>query len=332
MLWAFVLMLTCVRPAQAANVDDLYNVVVLPTEKPGDSSFAEAMRQVAVRVSGTRDAATRVMTGKPDAHRYIQAINLHPAGYPDGSVGVGFGSTSFDKMLTGAGLPIWGRERPAVAVWLAIADGAGHLIWQSANDRSPEHEAVQRVAVARGLPLMWPAMDAADQTTAASLNSGARSFAQLLASGERYRADAVLFGVGSRDGSGTVTVRWSFAFNDEVTELQGGLDEGIHLAADRCARVLAISPGARAVVALQVAGIRDLDAYARTLNYLEAVTLVTAGGVAVEQLRGDELDLRLTVHGDATALRRTLGLGKRLIEVKSDDPAAHDRLVFRLVP
>ncbi len=329
-------LLSGAMPARAANVAGLYEVVVLPTEKPGDSSFAEAMRQVAVRVSGSRDAAARVMNGKPDAHRYIQGINLHPPGYPDGSVGVSFGSASFDKMLTGLDLPIWGRERPLIALWLAIPDTAGRLVWQNASDRSPEREAIQRVALARGLPVVWPSMDAIDLDAAATLNSGARSYVQLLASGERFRADAVLLGVGSRDAGGGVSVRWSFAFNDEVTDLQGSLDAGIHHAADRCARILAIAPGARAVVAVQVGGIRDLDAYARVLNYLEGVTSVVAGGVAVEQLRGDELDLRLTVRGDANALRRTIGLSKRLIEVKSEvkstDPATTDQLVFRLAP
>jgi hypothetical protein len=329
-LCAVALLLVSASAANAVNVDGLYDVVVLPTQKPGDSSFAEAMRQVAVRVTGSRDAATRVMAGKPDALRYTQKINLHPPGYPDGSVQVAFGSTLFDRMLTGAGLPIWGRERPATAIWLALPDAAGRLAWQSATERSTERDTIQRVALARGLPLTWPMMDAADLATAAALNSSARSYAQLMATGERYRADAVLLGVGTRDASGGVMVRWSFAFNDEVTELQANLDEGIHHAADRCARILAIAPGARASVAVRVQGIRDLDAYARALNYLEGVTLVVAGGVAVEQVGSDELDLRLTVRGDANALRRTIGLGRRLIEVKSEDPGAGDRLVFRL--
>jgi hypothetical protein len=308
----------------------LYDVVVLPTQKPGDSSFAEAMRQVAVRVSGSRDAPVRVMAGKPDALRYTQKINLHPQGYPDGSVQVQFGSAVFDKMLTGVGLPIWGRERPAVAVWIAVPDAVGRLSWLGVNDKSQEHDTLQAVALARGIPLVWPSMDAADFATATALNSSPRSYTQLMASGERYRADAVLFGVATRDASGGVLVHWSFAFNDEVSEIQGSLEDGVHSAADRCARILAVAPGARAVVALQVSGIRDLDAYARTLNYLEGVTLVTAGGVAVEQLSGEDLNLRLTVRGDANALRRTIGLGKRLVEVKSDNPAAGDRLVFRL--
>jgi hypothetical protein len=323
------LSLALVLPANAVNVEGLYDVVVLPTPKAGDSSFAEAMRQVAVRVTGSRDAAVRVMTGKPDALRYTQTINLHPPGYPDGSVQVEFGRTLFDRMLTNAGLPIWGRERPATALWLALPDASGRLVWQNASDRSPEREAIQRVALARGLPLVWPTMDAVDLAAAAGLNASARTYAQLMASAERYRADAVLLGVGSRDASGAVTVRWSFAFNDEVTELQGSPDDGIHHAADRCARILSIAPGARAVVPVRVQGVRDLDAYARALNYFENVTLVVAGGVAVEQVGGDELDLQLTVRGDANALRRTLGLGRRLVEVKSEDPT-DGRLVFRL--
>jgi hypothetical protein len=324
------LLLMATTKSSAANVDGLYDVVVLPTQKAGDSSFAEAMRQVAVRVSGSRDAATRVMAGKPDALRFTQKINLHPAGYPDGSVQVEFGSTLFDRMLTNAGLPIWGRERPTVVVWLAMPDAGGRTSWLSATDSSQDREAVRRVALARGIPLTWPIMDSGDLATAAAFTAGSRSYSQLMASGERYRADAVLVGIGSRDATGSVVVRWSFAFNDEVTDFSGGLDDGLHHAADRCARVFAIAPGARAVVALQVIGIRDFDSYARALKYLEGITLVTAGGVAVDQVGGEELGVRLTVRGDATALRRTIGLSKGMVEVKSDDPALRDRLVFRL--
>jgi len=306
-LWLLTTLLVA-APTWAANFPGLYETVVSAADKPRDSSFAEAMRQVAVRVSGTRDAAERVMSGKtpPVPSRYVQQFSFKE----DGSAKVSFDSTSFDQLLTSAGLPVWGRERPAVLVWLSLPDASGRSAWQGAMDRLPEREAVEKVAMARGIPLLWPALDAVDLATVAALNTGTRSYEQLTASGERYRADAVLLGTATRDSSGALSVRWSFAFNGEVTELATTLDDGVHLAADTCARVLAVAAGLRVSVAMQVSGIRDLDAYARTLSYLEGLTIVRA--VNVQQLQGDRLDVVLAVRGDANALRRTIGLGKRL--------------------
>lgn len=309
--------------ARGAEVNGLYDTVVLP-DKSRESSFIEAMRQVAVRVSGTREAGDRILSGKPDARRYVQRFSFQP----DGSAAVSFDGTSFDQLLTSSGLPIWGRERPATLVWLGVPDAAGRLTWQGVNDRSPERDVVEQTAKARGLPLIWPNMDAADLGAATSFsNNGSRGYEQLTATAGRYRADAVLMGIGVRDASGNVLVRWTFAYNNEATDLQGSLDEGVHLAADRCSRLLAVAAGARAEVPIQVVGVRDLDGYARVLTYLEGLTIVSS--VAVEQLRGDELDLRIAVRGDANALRRTVGLGKRLASVEA---VSGDRIRFELRP
>jgi hypothetical protein len=310
-------------PVQGAVVAGLYETVVSPSDKPRDSSFAEAMRQVAVRVSGSREAAERIMATRPapDARRYVQQFSFKG----DGSAQVSFDSTTFDRLLTSAGLPIWGRERPAVLVWLNIQDATGRIGWQGVTDRSAEREQFESVAKARGMPLVWPSLDTTDLATAAALAGGARSYEQLMSSGERYRADAVLVGTAAAGGS----IRWSFAFNGEVVELQSTLEDGMHLAADTCAKLLAVGADVRGAVAVQIGGIRDLDAYARTLNYLEGLTLVRA--ITVQQLQGEQLDLVLSVRGDANALRRTIGLSKRLMP-RAASGAATDRLQYDFQP
>jgi hypothetical protein len=314
--------------AFAANVPGLYEAVVVPTDKPRDSAFVEALRQVAVRVSGSRDAGDRVMTVKPDARRYVRQFSFKD----DGAAAVTFDPASFDQLLTSAGLPIWGRERPAVLVWLMAPDAAGRPAWLGVADTGVQRDAVVNAALARGVPLIWPSMDATDQATAAALGASVRSYDQLMASAERYRADAVLVGTPIRDAGGS-TVRWTFAFNGEAAEFNGSLDEGINAAADRCAQLLAVAAGVRGAVALQIFGIRDLDAYARTLNYLEGLTIVRS--VAVEKLQADRLDLQLAVRGDANALKRTIGLGKRLLPLDGATPATPDageRLRYQFQP
>lgn len=305
-----------------AVVSGLYEAVVRPADRSRDAAFVEALRQVAVRVTGSRDAAERLLASNPNPARYVTKFSYQS----DGAAAVAFDATAFDRLLTEAALPIWGRERPAVAVWLAAADPSGRLTWKNSLEMPAEREAIERTAQARGVPIVWPFMDAAD-VAGASAALAAPTYEGLMQTSARYRADAVLVGVVARDGA----VRWSFAFNNSVTDRTTTIEEGIHMAADRCAQLLAIAPGALSVIALQVTGIQDLDAYARVLTYLEGLTLVAAGGVSVEQLRGEELDLRLKVRGDAEALRRTLALGRRLVETNAGDAAVGGRLVYRLM-
>lgn len=203
--------------ASAVEVKGLYETVVMPTDKSRDSLFTEAMVQIAVRVSGDRSAGDRVLANKPAVRRYVQRFSFEP----DGSANVRFDSVSFDQLLNAAGLPIWGRQRPGVLVWLSVANAQGQTIWESVNDRSPERSAIDQTAYARGLPLIWPNMDAADSNTVAGFLGGSHSYEQLMASAEHYHADAVLLGIGTRDAAGATSIRWAFAFNGQVTDFQG---------------------------------------------------------------------------------------------------------------
>jgi hypothetical protein len=290
-------------------------------DRSRDSAFSEALRQIAVRVSGDRSAAARITAANPEARRYVQRFSFKP----DGTVAVGYDSATVEKLLTTANLPIWGRERPATLVWLNVPDATGRSNWVGAGSTGTERDAIEKAAQARGLPLLWPAMDAQDISAVTSLMT-ARDAEQLLASGARYRADAVLLGMATRDASGTLTVRWSFAFDGEQAESQGALEDGVHLAADRCAKVLAVPPGVRNDVRVRVAGIAHLEAYARTLNYLEGLTVVRA--VSVEQLQADVLDLRVSVRGDAPVLRKTIALDRRFAV---DRDSVDGALGFRFV-
>ena len=71
-------------------------------------------------------------------------------------------------------------------------------------------------------------------------------------------------------------MRWTLASEETNDETTGTLEDGIHLAADSFARVFAASGSSIDTVALEVAGIADLKAYAATLNYLEGLTWCAA--------------------------------------------------------
>lgn len=315
-------LLAC-RAASAATVSDLYDVSV-PVDTTQDAAFGEALKAVVVRVSGQRDAANRIAAALPNARQYASRFGAAP----NRMLQIRFDSVAIDKLLTDASLPIWGRERPATLVLLNIREADGSSRWADGQFAGPEREAVTKVARQRGLPLIWPTIDAQEQ--ARILTAGFNS-AALLQIAARFGANAVLLGFGQRSG-GSLSVRWVLAAEDGATELESVLEEGVHLAADTFARNYSASGSAVDNVMVEISGINNLAAYASAVNYLEGMTLVR--GVALEQMSGDTMRLRLAVRGDVATLRRAVTLDRRLVlqPPSSDSAGRPASLQFRYQP
>jgi hypothetical protein len=312
---ALVPALLVIAPARAVTVPNLYETAQ-PVDGSRDAAFVEALKVVLVRVSGQRDAPLRVGADVNDPRKYVQRFGFTA----DNMLEVGFDSASVDHLLSNAGLPIWGRERPATVVMFG-AEADGGWRWLAADTPAQEREAIEKVARQRGVPLKWPVMDAQERAEASADSPG------LVRAAERYGADAVLLGR-SRGG----VVQWTLLSKDGAAQATGGVEDGVHLAADTFARVFAAAASSVGSVVVEVAGISNLDAYAATLNYLEGMTLVR--GVALEQVNGEKMRFRLAVRGDAATLRRAIALDHRLVPLDAPDgsPDAGDRLAFRYQP
>jgi hypothetical protein len=129
--------------AQAAEVP-LYEVKVPlggTSEAERAVAFAEAMRAVAVRVSGRREAAANATVTAADPALHVQRY----ASGSDKTLTVGFDGASVDRLLQQAGLTFWAAERPLTLVDVATADRAAAI------------DAAQW----RGLPVAWQAGAAA---------------------------------------------------------------------------------------------------------------------------------------------------------------------------
>lgn len=125
--------------AVAAEVP-LYEVKV-PLRGAGEAergvAFAEAIKAVAVRVSGRRDAAANATVTAADPSRHVQRY----ASGTDRKLTVGFDGASIERLLQQAGLTFWAAERPLT------------LVDVTTDDRSVAIDAAQW----RGLPIAWQA-------------------------------------------------------------------------------------------------------------------------------------------------------------------------------
>ncbi|WP_324314321.1 DUF2066 domain-containing protein [Povalibacter sp.] len=315
-------------PAFAVTVPDLYEASV-PVTSNRDAAFVDALRTVVIRVSGRADAAARLGGALNNPRQYAQRFGFTS----DNILQVAFDDVSVDRLLTEAGLPVWGRERPATLVLLNVTTAGGSSYWIDASASSAEREAIARAARVRGVPIVWPDMTTQDRT---QINADAAATggdtAALLQTASRYNANAALLGTARSDGAGGLSVRWTLASADGTANSSGSLEDGINLAADTFARVYSASGTTVDNLTVEVSGINTLGAYATTLNYLEGLTVVR--GVAVDQVLGDTLRFRVAVRGDAATLRRALALDGRLVPATALDtqPQSAEGLRFRYQP
>lgn len=302
--------------ARAVTVPDLYDVT-LPVEGSRDTAFVEALKVIAVRVSGQRDAGTRLGASTNNPRQYVQRFGVTG----DNQLQVGFDGTAIDRLLGDVGLPIWGRERPATLVLLSVETGDGAAHWIDSRTATAERDIVGKAATMRGLPLIWP--DAIPDLSAGTAT------ADLMRLAANYNANATLVGRARRAADGAYSVRWTLASEAGGSDASGSLEDGVHLAADTFARAYSASGTSLDSVLVEVSGIADLNAYGTTLNYLEGMTLVRS--VAVESVTGDMVRFRLAVRGDAPTFKRALALDHRLVPQLSESTAA-DRLQLRYQP
>lgn len=105
------------------------------TEADRKAGFAEALRLLAVRVSGRSEAAASAAVAAADPAQYVQRYSTSA----DRVLTVGFERRSVDRLLQQAGLPFWPAERPLTRVEAPGAD----------------LEAARLEAQRRGLPIEW---------------------------------------------------------------------------------------------------------------------------------------------------------------------------------
>lgn len=110
------------------------------------AGLATALRAVAVRASGRRDAAEHPAIKGANPTKYVQRYSTTA----ERQLKVGFDGAAIEQLLQQAGLPLWPAERPVTTIDAPVADRA----------------AVEAAAQWRGLPVEWSAVAGAAASSA----------------------------------------------------------------------------------------------------------------------------------------------------------------------
>nr|MDJ0907511.1 DUF2066 domain-containing protein [Woeseiaceae bacterium] len=266
----------------------------------------------------------------------------------DDTLIVTFDGEAIETVLRNAGQTVWGSERPLTLVWLGIDWGGGERNILGAADApamdAPADDAetllnadlsellrerLLAVADRRGVPIVLPLLDAEDleQVTYADLRGGFDEV--ILAASERYQADSILIGV--MDAEAIEPNRWRYYFGPERRDWLGEPEQIVPLVADMLAAEFAIQGDAPLrTVALTVAGIETVDAYADLQQRLREVRVIER--LAIERVDGDRISYSVDVRGGGERLARALRFAGFLEDERIDYGTGFGTDPYALVP
>jgi uncharacterized protein len=252
-----------------------------------------------------------------------------------------------DRAVRAAKEPLWGQERPVTLVWLAIQDGSDKNILTAANN-SVITQAMTSAAQQRGIALIFPRMDAQDQSAIGYADITSDNATRIQQASQAYKPDAILVGSLYMTTPGQYAVRWQLTAGADSQSWTAPPDtlanvsaDGIQISADHLAQWFAVAAGAIGTngVSVSVAGINSVDAYARVLSYLSGLTAVK--GVQVTRVENATVYFSLDTRGSPANLQQAALLGGLLKLTASaaaiattiaPAPAAAAALQFQYVP
>jgi hypothetical protein len=344
-----LVLLTCIVPVvHAVRVPGLYEAeVAVPDQSNGArvQGVLNALRAVIIKLTGDRGAPEKAEVALilRAAERYLQQYRYQEFESATGKPGAPvpgelrlwaqFSQTALDRDLRGAGLSIWGAERPATLAWLALGDDRGWR-WAGGEGNDDRLQALADVrARARGLGLIFPLHDLDDDARLGAEAVAATDITAIGQASTRYHPDSVLAVALDSPAPGSWRAHWTLLLGSE-TEQWGSegqqLDEllhgGIDVLADHLARRFAAAgAGAdQSGVTLNIVAVNSATGYARALHYLQSLNSVTL--VQVTEVAGDNVTFELSAYGGADAVHQAITLGRVL------EPTLGPGHTYRLVP
>ena len=306
------------------------------------AAFRRALRQVLVKVTGLRrfDDAAQIEALVENAQGLVQQYQLRTVTVTYGEASAQeprlwarFDESAVDRLVRDAELPVWGRSRPSVLVWL-VAESDGSLLMVGSEGTEGIAQVLQRGAGSRGVSLILPLLDLEDQVLAGPPELWMEAEERIRAASERYRPGSIL--IGRIDRGVLWEARWSLLlpgaaqrWTTEGDLLDLVVDEGAQEAIDALAAHHAsnVPETEGAVIVVSVSGVHDFKGYVRTMQYLESLDEVES--VDVLMAVSGRLRLGLKLRTGVAGLRGVLALGSTLTQDAGDVDGV---LALRLLP
>jgi hypothetical protein len=340
----------------AAVVEGLYEVSYpVESQHPEERKAAieQALVELLVRVTGNShimelpQAATILERAPGFVRQFRYSIEQIEQTAMDSSFGessreqqvlnVLFDEASIKQALWKNNLPVWGKTRPAILVWLAIQDSEKRYLVDN-NEGREIVALINKHAKKRGIPLIYPLMDLEDQMNI-NISDVWGGFADNISTASnRYPAEEIFVGRVFLDPFGTWQARWTLIHGKDqsVWQVSGEdmavvLEQGIYGLADNVAARYAstASDSAQDGLQIQIANVNDLNSLVKTTDYLESLSQIA--NIQLAKVESTQVTFQIELRTDQESLTRAISLGRTLAKdagTGEDSPI----LAYRLIP
>ena len=268
-----------------------------------------------------------------------------------------FDEASVNMMLRQAGLPLWGRARPSILLWIAVEDLNQRRIL-GGSFPADERKVLETTASDRGIPVLIPLMDLQDQADLNFADIWGDFQDTIRRASERYQPGGILVGRVYRHTAGEWEGRWTLYQGSEVyrwlldgKSREAVLADGLGRMADTLGEQFAQVEGQQGKerLTVTVSDIQSLEQYARAMKYLESLDVVDS--VKVTEVGPNHASFLLSLRGQSQSFRQATVFGETLapddsqrsldtpppgdVPVSADDgqhTAQQTTLYYRLLP
>jgi hypothetical protein len=317
----FIVLMLVPALSHGVQVDGLYKAIEpVATQSAAErkAAITRAISGVAHKVSGRRGVLNNAAL--QHTFQYIQPkTKKEPL-----QVEITFQKAAIDRALQQFDIPVWGANRPAIAVWLAVDNGnKRYLIGEGATKTAA---LLQAVAFQSGLPIVLPLLDLQDQQ-AVQFNDVWGLFSErIVQASQRYGAKQVLFGRLLKEQGGGWKLRWALVnadgkFEGETrqTFLSEAFRESLNSSSELLADIYAPRGNAHvSEVTLMVEGIANLGEFSRISQYLSSLDVVRK--VSWQRVNAGKASFVLDMAGDAQGLKEQIALNNVLEETYRAGP------------
>ncbi len=226
-------------------------------------------------------------------------------------------------LIRQANLPIWWSQRPTIVVWAVFEiDGDGRQELLGARSKHPLISALKARARYRGLELIIPTLDAADQNAVTAQDVWGNFTDTLNAASAEYAADIVLTArvqeTGTSTASPNLQADWQFWLAQEpyagrvsVRDYGNVAVAAIDAVVDELIDRYVVPARAVRNVSVAVAGLSGMQPYTDLMSYLETFEFIAQ--VQVTSLRDGVLYLSLRSSAEGSKLVELLTAQNRLV-------------------
>ena len=304
----------------AVEVTDLYQDILNVDNKTRDTRLAasrKALLNVLVKVSGDESANTNPLAKQRSKNisNYMLKFEYDERANGQLKLIVKFEARKINALIKDLNLPLWGKQRPLVAIWLGIEDNwRRELVTQ---DSYPQLEQlIYDRAARRGLPVVVPLLDLQDRRLVGIPDVWGNFSQPVEEASERYSAErSITARMYQESGSENWRLDWRFTNDDkfESKDISGDKQQIVGQMLDELASKLgseyAIDPNVhyeKLTTALTLKGATnfvDIELAKRKLLALSVVSRVT-----IARKTPESTEYKLSYTGNVENLKRVLAL------------------------